>query len=68
MRGRDFRAEFTRLDLLTYTVVAEVGLHPSRLSEFLNGRRPMPASLADRLNNIIAKERQRQLEIAGAER
>ena len=40
MRGLDYKAEIVRLGLLTCWVAAEVGLHPSHLSGYLNEKRP----------------------------
>ena len=65
MRGRDFKAELTRLGLLTYQVAAEIGLHPSHLSGYLNDKLPMRDSLASKLHAIIARERARQRPVDG---
>lgn len=57
MTGKDY-------GLRAYQVAARVDLHPSVLSLYLNGKRPIPSSLAERLQEIIRKERER-LEGAG---
>lgn len=43
------RAEVARHKIPLYKLAAIVDLHPSRLGEFLNERRPLPADLALRL-------------------
>ncbi len=53
----DFRTELYRRRLPIYVVAAEVGLHPSRLSLYLNGRLPMPDEIGERLTAIL-KEHQ----------
>ena len=49
----DFRTELYRLRLPIYVVAAEVGLHPSRLSLYLNGKLPMPDDLVERLTAVL---------------
>ena len=53
----DFRTELYRRRLHIYVVAAEIGLHPSRLSLYLNGRLPMPDEIGERLTAIL-KEHQ----------
>ena len=49
----DFRTELYRLKLPIYVVAAEVGLHPSRLSIYLNGKLAMPDDLVERLTAVL---------------
>ena len=64
MTGKDYKAEFVRYGLRACQVAAQVDLHPSVLSLYLNGKRHIPSSLAERLQEIIRMERER-LEGAG---
>jgi len=49
----DFRTELYRRRLPIYVVAGQVGLHPSRLSLYLNHHLPMPLQLAQRLHAIL---------------
>ncbi len=60
MNSNDLRTELYRLRLPIYKVASEVGVHPSRLSLYLNGRLPMPADLRDRLEAIVSSNPQDQ--------
>lgn len=55
--GRDFKAELVRLDYPVYVLAADIGCHPSRLSPFLNGRKPISDPLAARLEEAIQRKR-----------
>lgn len=46
MEASDLRALIARARVPVYRVAARVGLHPSTLSLFLNGRRPLTEALA----------------------
>ena len=67
MRSFDLRAELYRLRLPLYKVAAEVNVHPSRLSLYLNGRLPMPPELKASLESIVSKHSRNQ-ESIGANR
>ena len=55
-RGRDFKAEFVRLGIPIYRVAAEIGIHPSTFSLYLNDKRSIPESLASQLQQIVNRE------------
>ncbi len=57
MGGFDFRTELYRLRLPIYRVAAQVNIHPSRLSLYLNGHLPMTADLRERLQAIVIEHR-----------
>ena len=56
----DFRTELYRLHLPIYKVAAQVNLHPSRLSLYLNGHLPMPPHVYDRLQVIVLEHQREQ--------
>ena len=60
MSGFDFRTELYRLRMPIYKVASEVGVHPSRLSLYLNGRLPMPDELKTRLKALIDEQARTQ--------
>ena len=53
MSDIDFRTELYRLRLPIYKIASQVGVHPSRLSLYLNKRLPMPSGLRERLEAIV---------------
>ena len=53
MSDIDFRTELYRLRLPIYKIASQVGVHPSRLSLYLNERLPMPSGLRERLEAIV---------------
>ena len=57
MTGNEYRVEFYRLKVPLYRVGAEVGLHPTTLSLYLNERRPLPASLTEKLDEVLKAAR-----------
>lgn len=59
MRDMDFRTELYRLRLPIYKIAAEIHVHPSRLSGYLNGKVPMPDDVAESLSRAIAEHEQR---------
>ncbi len=58
--GLDFKADLVRLGYPVYQLAADIKVHPSRLSPFLNGRKPIPDSLASRLESAISRRRELQ--------
>ena len=54
MRSANLRVDLYRLRLPLYKVAAEVNVHPSRLSLYLNGRLAMPAELRASLEAIVS--------------
>lgn len=61
MNGIDFRVELYRLRLPIYKAASEIGVHPSRLSLYLNGHLPMPKEVQEKLKAVIAQRE----EVAG---
>ena len=55
MEGRDFKACFVIQGIPLYKVASEVDLHTSILSLYLNNKRPIPESLAQRLIAIVER-------------
>jgi len=45
----DLRVEIIRRRMSLYHLGAEVGVHPTRLGQMLNGRLPMKPAVADRI-------------------
>jgi|GEM_PF-2187496 len=51
--GPDLRVEAFRRGVPVYKLAARVGLHPSVLSLYLNGHRPLPESLREELMQAL---------------
>ena len=49
-----YRTEIYSVRVPIYKVAALVGVHPSRLSQILNGHIPLAEDLADKLDVVIA--------------
>ena len=56
----EIRAEIARLGILIYQLSARVGVHPGRMSRYLNERVAIPESLARRIWQELEDERQRR--------
>ena len=52
----DLRTELYRLRMPIYKVASEVGVHPSRLSLYLNGRMPMPDKLRCHIESLVEEQ------------
>ena len=52
----DLRAERARRQVNLYVLAGRVGVHPGRLGAMLNGRLPMPASVAERVGAVLKRE------------
>ena len=55
MSNVDFRTELYRLRLPIYKIASQVGVHPSRLSLYLNERLPMPPDVGARLEAVLSR-------------
>lgn len=53
MTPEDFRAEIARQQLNRYVLAAVVRVHPGRLGMMLNGKLPMPAEIAERIDQAL---------------
>ena len=62
--ANDFRTKLYEIGIPIYMAGAEVGHHPTRLSQMLRGHVPIPADVAAKLNKIIAE---REAELAQAQ-
>jgi hypothetical protein len=51
----DLRAALARSRVYAFHVAAELRMHPGTLSGYLNERRPLPADLAGRVADAIAR-------------
>ena len=49
----ELRAEVARRQLQRYRLAAQVGIHPGRLGQMLNGKLPLPVELAARLIQVF---------------
>lgn len=49
----DLRAELARRQITRYKLAAQVGVHPGRLGQMLNGKLPLPEELAARLAHVL---------------
>jgi plasmid maintenance system antidote protein VapI len=49
----ELRAEIARRQLQRYKLAAQVGVHPGRLGQMLNGKLPLPEELATRLAQVL---------------
>lgn len=49
----DLRAELARRQITRYKLAAQVGVHPGRLGQMLNGKLPLPEDLAARLAQVL---------------
>lgn len=49
----DLRAELARRQISRYKLAAQVGVHPGRLGQILNGKLPLPEDLAVRLAEVL---------------
>lgn len=49
----DLRAELARRQIPRYKLAAQVGVHPGRLGQMLNGKLPLPEELATRLAQVL---------------
>ena len=49
----DLRALAARRDVKLYVLAADVGVHPSRLSQYLHGHVPMPDAVAQRIHRAL---------------
>ncbi len=58
MSDFDYRTELYRLRLPIYKVASEVEVHPSRLSQYLNGKIPMPVQVKQKLASVISNHRE----------
>lgn len=56
MKPADMRAEIAIRQLRRYDLAAEVGVHPSRLGQMLNGRIPMPPDIAERVATVLRRK------------
>jgi hypothetical protein len=52
----DLRAEIARLQINRYVLAGRVGVHPGRLGAMLNGRLPMPPSVAERVGAVLRRD------------
>ncbi len=52
----DLRAEIARHQVNRYVLAGRVGVHPGRLGAMLNGKVPMPASVALRVVEVLQRE------------
>lgn len=50
----ELRAEIARRQISLYILAAQVGVHPGRLGQMLNGRLPLPEDLAARLTKVLS--------------
>ena len=53
MQGRAMKAALVEAGIPFYVAAAAVGLHPGRLSQFLNSHEPLPERLANKLAEVI---------------
>lgn len=49
----ELRAEIARRQISRYILAAQVGVHPGRLGQMLNGKLPLPEELAARLVQVL---------------
>jgi len=49
----DLRALAARCDVKLYQLAALVSVHPSRLSQYLHGRIPLPVEVAKRIRHAL---------------
>jgi hypothetical protein len=57
------RAELARRQIAWYVFAAQVRVHPGMLGMYLNGRRPLPPHIAQRIADELAREEREPLAV-----
>jgi plasmid maintenance system antidote protein VapI len=52
----ELRAEIARQQVPRYKLAAQVGVHPGRLGQMLNGKLPLSTDVCEKLTKILGNE------------
>ena len=55
---RELRGKIAEQQILRYRLAADVGVHPARLGQMLNGRLPMTPDVAERIRTALKQRAQ----------